>query len=114
MTGAVRAQFSPTGQIMMLEINATDHTEMIPRKALVDAASESPEMKLSPSLNKSQAKRGNQQGKQKQPAAPPPREGLSLAPVPKSSVNFYGITNKVQTFCEVSTASRPTWKDQSI
>lgn len=86
----------------MLEITATDHIEMIPLKNLADTASESPEMKQSPALNKNQTKRGNQQGKQKQPAAPPPREHPPFAPVPKSCVNYYGISNKVLWFFEVS------------
>ena len=106
MTGSVKAHFDSAGQITLLDVSATDHSELIPRKALVDAASESPKIKQSPLMNKSQGKRGNQQGKQKQPAAPPPKDALPLAPVPKSIANFYGITNKVQTFCEVSTISR--------
>ena len=106
MFGMLRAQFTPTGQMTLLEITATEHSEMIPREKLLRTAADSPEMKQSPTMSKNQGKGSRAQGKGKAAAAPR-KDGPSLAPIPPNAVNYFGITNKVLGFFEVSIQDVP-------
>ena len=100
MSGMLRAQFNATGQITMLEIAATDHTELVPRSNLENNATASPEVKQSPNMNRKQGKGGAQQGKGKATTVLL-KEIQQLAPIPPPSTNAFGITNKVLSFFEV-------------
>ena len=106
MFGMLRAQFTPAGQMTLLEITATEHSEMIPREKLLRTAADSPEMKQSPTMSKNQGKGGRAQGKGKAATAPR-KDGPSLVPIPPKAVNYFGITNKVQNFFEVSVENMP-------
>ena len=82
----------------ILEIVITEHTEYIPRRSLENTRVESPELKQSPTMNKTQSKRAQQQQKQQAAASKnqPPQ-----APIPRSAVNDNGTTDPVWQFLEI-------------
>lgn len=81
----------------------SEHNEYIPRRQLLQIASESPEIKHSPNASKAAGKR---QQRQKPPQVPD--EKGPLINVPKSSVGEYGVPSQVQFLLEVSSFNHYT------
>lgn len=97
-SGGLKVQFDSYGKIDVLEILTTSHDEFVPRAQLLRTATESPEMKHSPSQNKASGKKAAQQ-RQKQAQAI--QEQVPVAVVPSSTINDQGVTPSVQQFLEV-------------
>ena len=95
-TGSLRAQFDINCKMDILDLSTNEHNEYIPRSSLIQAAAESPEIKLSPSASKSGNKKNAKAQKQQPPDNQPPQ-----VKIPGSVFHDFGTTPGVWQFLEV-------------
>ena len=89
--GLLKAQLDSNSKIESLEFFTTKHSEYIPR-SLLQSMAESPDMKQSPKMSKTQGKKA--QSRQQ----PPPPGTITL---PRPTVSEWGVTPPVMQFLEV-------------
>ena len=97
--GSLKAHFDQQGKIDILDLQVSEHIEYLPRSKL-QAASESPEQKPSPSLTKNANRRNAQNSKRQMPPETP------SIPLPPSKINEWATTDQVRYFLEVRQRSQ--------
>lgn len=94
----MRVQFNEFQKIDVLEMITVENKEYIPRLQLLESMEQSPEMKQSPSITKSQGKKAQQQRQKEEEA----KRRQPQAFVPRSVVGEWGLPNGVSEWLEVN------------
>lgn len=89
--GSLKAQLDSNSKIESLEFFTQKHAEYIPR-SLLQSMADSPDMKQSPKMSKSQGKKAQQ--RQQQQSTP-------TVSLPRPTVSEWGVTTSVMQFLEV-------------
>ena len=103
MNGNLRARFDASNALELFEWVTTQHNEFIPLDQLQKSATQSPELKQSPTMSKSTGKRAQQQRQKEQEAA---KKQQLQAPIPSSIVSDVGLTPAVMHCLEVCETPR--------